>query len=175
MRTWVYRRPPRPRRQRKLTPTLFTAPPALDNVDLYANADGTIADVVDELDTTTNLYQSVDDDPDSPNDTDWVNNTVDAASVFFHLTDMPADFVSANAAEIVVRYRGQNWSTGTLYLYAQLFESNESSSLSDEELVATVSSAGSFANTSAISFSGLSAGDKNTWDTARLRLRWSDS
>jgi len=43
---------------------------------LYATADQTLFDVVDELDTTINLFDSINDDPDTPTDTDWINNEV---------------------------------------------------------------------------------------------------
>jgi hypothetical protein len=41
---------------------------------LYATGDGTKTDVVNENDATTDLWQSIDDDPASPSDSDWVNN-----------------------------------------------------------------------------------------------------
>ncbi len=46
-------------------------------VDLFATADGSIVDVVNELDAASPLWSSVDDDPDTPTDTDWINNAVD--------------------------------------------------------------------------------------------------
>lgn len=50
---------------------------ALSSTSLFATGDGTIADVVDEADAATGLFDSVDDDPASPDDNDWVNNAVD--------------------------------------------------------------------------------------------------
>lgn len=50
----------------------------MPTVSLYATDTQTIVDVEDELDTTIDLHLSVDDDPATPNDTDWVNNTVQA-------------------------------------------------------------------------------------------------
>ncbi len=141
-------------------------------VTLYATADGTLTNVVDEIDTTIDLYQSVDDDPATPTDADWVNNTSLTASTFFLLTDMPSLFDTATSATIIVRYRGQNWSGASLTLYAQLFQSDESTTLSDEITVATVSGNGAFANTSSITFTNLSAGSKTIWDGARIRFRW---
>lgn len=134
--------------------------------------DGTITNVVDELDTTIDLYLSVDDDPDTPSDSDWVNNTSLTGEVFFELTDMPGDFDTADSASLVVRYRGQNWSGSSLTLFARLYQSDESTPLSDEETVATVSTNGSFSNTSTITFSGVVAGSKAIWDGARIRFRW---
>ena len=146
--------------------TLFSS------TNLYATGTQTIVDVVNESDNTTSLHISVDDDPDSPSDTDWVNNTSLTASVFFDLTDMPSTFDAAQQLELVVRYRGQNWSGASLTLYAQVFQSDESTALSDEEVVATVSTDGSFANTSTVTFSGLVGSSKAVWDGARVRFRW---
>jgi hypothetical protein len=41
---------------------------------LYSTADGTLESVVDEIDSTTDLYDSINDDPEFPDDTDWINN-----------------------------------------------------------------------------------------------------
>ena len=153
-------------------PPTFISGSVLGSVTLYANEDGTIVNVVDELDTTIDLYLSVDDDPATPTDTDWVNNGSLTASTFFHLTDTPTEFDTAVDASLVVRYRGQNWSGGSLTLFAQLFQSDETSSLSDEETVVIVSSDGSFANATTVVFSGLVAGSKALWDGARIRFRW---
>jgi hypothetical protein len=60
----------------------------------------------------------------------------------------------------------------TLELYARIYESDEVTPLTDEELVATVSADAAFTNTSPVSFSGVVGSDKATWDGARLRLRW---
>lgn len=148
-------------------------PPLGSSTSLYATGDQTIADVVDEADGTTDIYTSIDDDPDSPTDTDWINNTDDAGQAFFDVTNLPSDFGTADSAEIEVRYRGQNYVTGTVTLYARLYEQDESTPLSDEVQVAQITGNGSFANAGPISFTGLntSAG-KTTWDNARLRLRW---
>jgi len=148
----------------------FTPP---SNVDLYPTADGTDTDVVDEGDATTDLYASIDDDPASPSDSDWNNNTDDAGQAFYQLTDMPADFDVAVSATITVRYRGAAYDgSGTVTLYARLYQSDESTVLSDEVQVAQVTADGSFANTSAVTLTGIVAGTKTTWDGARLRLRW---
>lgn len=143
------------------------------SVSLYATADGTITTLVDEADLTVNLYTSIDDDPATPTDTDWVNNSTGTGQGFFDVTDVPADFGTADTAEIVARYRGQNFGTGTVTLYAQLFQSDESTSLSNEVQVAQVTGNGSFANTTVVSFTGLNTtAGKSVWDAARVRLRW---
>ncbi len=147
---------------------------SLATVDLYSTATGTIASVVDELDTTIDMHLSVDDDPSTPNDSDWVNNTSLTASVFFDITDVPGDFISADTATILVRYRGQEWNTGSLSLRAQLFRSNETTTMSDEVLVDTISANSSFGNSTAIVLTSLDTGaNKAIWDAAKIRFRWS--
>ncbi len=41
---------------------------------LFATADGASVDVVNELDQGSPLFSSIDDNPSSPDDTDWINN-----------------------------------------------------------------------------------------------------
>jgi hypothetical protein len=163
-----------------ITGVVFTRPPSfiigtiVPSVNLYSTATGTIANVVDELDTTIDMHLSVDDDPSTPNDSDWVNNTVLIASVFFDLTDLPGDFTAADSATILVRYRGQEWGAGSLSLRAQLFQSNETTTMSDEVLVDTISANSAFGNSSPIVLTGLDTGaSKAVWDAARIRFRWS--
>ena len=183
-------------------------------VTLFATADGTITSVVDETDGTTDIWQSIDDDPASPTDTDWINNAIDPTSdpgltetgqwansiltetgervfqpvtatgqtvfglssnVRFSplLTDMPGDFDTGDTATIIVRYRGQFVGGESLTLHAQFYQSDESTALSDEVAVVTVSANSSFANTAPVTITGVVAGSKTIWDGARLRLRWS--
>lgn len=151
------------------------APLAAFVASLYATATQTISDVVDETDATSNLHESIDDDPASPNDADWINNTDDAGEAWFDLTDLPGDFGTMDSIEVVVRWRGQNFGTGTVELYARIYEADETTPLTDEELVATATADTSFANTSPVTFSTVEPADKTTWDGARLRLRWASS
>ncbi len=140
---------------------------------LFATADGTIVDVVNEADAASPLWSSIDDPPSSPTDSDWVNQQVQVASSFFDLTDMPGDFGNADSATIVVRFRGQNFSGQSRTLFAQIFQSNESTTMSDEITVATVTADGSFDNTVVLTLTGLdTAAAKAVWDAARIRFRW---
>ena len=144
-------------------------------VTLFATADGTIVDVVNETDAASPLWSSIDDDPATPTDTDWVNNNIDPGTVsaFFDVTDVPADFGNADTATIIVRSRGQNWGGGTRTLLVQIFQSNESTTMSDEVTVATVTANGSFDNTASLTITGLdTSSGKSVWDAARLRFRW---
>lgn len=156
---------------------VFTKPPSfipgsvLPTVGIHTNADGTGADVVNELNTTVNLYASIDDDPSAPNDTDWNNNRTLTPSQFYLLEDLPAGFDQAQAATITVRNRGQEWGSGDLKLYARLYQSDETTPLSDEVLVITRSANSGWENTQ-IALTGIVGGSKAIWDGARLRLRW---
>ncbi len=143
-------------------------------VTLYATSDGTVADVVNELDAASPLWSSIDDDPATPTDGDWINNAITPGIVeYFPLvTDMPGDFVTADAATIIVRNRGVNFGSESLTLHAQFYQSDESTALSDEVAVVTVSANSSFDNTIPITITGIVAGTKTIWDGARLRLRW---
>lgn len=144
-------------------------------VSLFATGTQTIADVVDEENTTIDLHLSVDDDPASPDDADWVNNT-DALNphVFFDLTDLPVDFGNAEAATVAVRARGQDLSS-TMRLYAQLFQSDEITPMSDEVETVAISVDDSFTNYS-VSLLGLDdSSPKSVWDAARIRFRWEGS
>ncbi len=170
--SWVYRRPPYPRYDRpRVRPASLHTPVVV----LYATADGTIVAVVDEIDGTTDIWESIDDDPASPTDSDWINNAITPGTVEFFplLTDMPGAFDTAVSATIIVRWRGVSFSAGSLTLHAQIFRSDESTALSDEVSVVTVSANSSFANTAPVTITGIVAGTKAIWDGARLRLRWS--
>lgn len=141
-------------------------------VTLYATSDGTISSVVNELDTTTNLYQSVDDDPATPSDSDYINNTITPASVFFGLTDMPTDFGNMDTLSITFRLATANYASN-VSLYAQIFQSDESTSMSNEMLIETVTGNAGFANDAEVVFTGLNTtAGKSTWDAAKVRLRW---
>ncbi len=152
--------------------TLVIKPAAGSTTTLYATADGTILSVVDETDGTTNIYTSVDDDPGTPTDSDWINNSNPTGSVFFDLTDMAADFTAMSSVTGVFRWRGFSHSNDVT-LYAQLFESDESTSLSDEVQVVQATGDTSFANTGSVTFTNVNtSANKATWDAARIRLRW---
>ena len=143
-------------------------------VTLFATADGSITDVVNEADAASPLWSSIDDDPATPTDTDWINNAIDPGTVqYFPLvTDMPGDFDTATSATIIVRYRGVNFSSGSLTLHVQFYQSDESTALSDEVAAVVVSANSSFDNTAPVTITGIVAGTKTLWDGARLRLRW---
>lgn len=154
--------------------------PSLPTASLFATGTGTTANLVDEADTTTNLHESIDDDPSSPNDSDWVNNVIDISggdvTTFFDVTDLPEGFGTAQSAQVIVRYAGGGFGSQTINLYARLYRSDETTPLSNEVLVASVSGNAPFTNSSLVSLTGLdtSAG-RTIWNAARVRYRWSAS
>jgi hypothetical protein len=147
---------------------------------LKPTGEHTITNVVNEGDDATNLYASIDDDPSlwlsTSADTDYINNGSNSEAAtqqaFFALTDMPPNFAGMDSLIIFFRYRGTNfWGSPTISVYAQVFQSDESSALTDEELVQQLTGNGAF-GTGSVAFSGVVASNTATWNGARLRLRW---
>ena len=110
----------------------------------------------------------------------WISSPlVSGPLVFFDAKpqggDLPANFGNAEAADIEVRARTQD-ASGDLRLYAQIFESDELTPLTDEVLCVVLDGADtSFANYVA-QFTGVdTVADKATWDGARVRFRWSST
>ena len=145
-------------------------------VTLFATGDGTITDLEDETGATTGLWASIDDDPDTPTDTDWVNNVNELsggdASGFFDITNMPGDWGNAEGGSIVVRVAG-NDVAATHKLYVRLYKSDETTTISDEVELLSVSSPSGQTNYAG-TITGVSAtATKAEWNAARIRLRWS--
>lgn len=132
--------------------------------------DGSISNYVNESGGTTNLYASVDDDPDFPTTSDYVTNTSNTnASAFFNLTDMPSDFGSMNTLQIDFYLNAPaNWNDDAGTLYAQIFQSDETITLTSELQLATHATAAGYYS---VTFTTVTGSNKNTWDGARLRLR----
>ncbi len=132
-----------------------------------------MANVVNELDASSPLFSSVDDDIDSPDDNDWINNEIIVADQFFDLTDVPEPFGVAVSATIRTRVSGFNFWGQTGTLFAQLFKADKVATLSDEITVQVVTANFAFNNTAELTFTGLdtSAG-KPTWNAALVRYRW---
>ena len=137
---------------------------------LRPTADGTIdAEVVHDAGTDAPFYTHIDDNPDSPDTTDWIANSGSAASAFFEVTDMPADFDTMSTLEIKIDFEAIGFSDDTAVLYARMYQSDESTTLSDEMQLATEATA---AGLITVSFTNVSAGSKTIWDGARIHFRW---
>ncbi len=89
------------------------------------------------------------------------------------LTDLPEAFGVAVSGTIRTKIRGFNFWGQSLTLLAQLYKEDETTALSDEITVDTVSANSAFSITAPLVFTGLdtSAG-KPAWNGARLRFRW---
>jgi len=93
---------------------------------------------------------------------------------YVDITNVPGNFLLAVSAKITVRYQGVGWTTGTVFLHAQLFRSDETTIMSDEVVVATVSSTTTWANSAQILFTNLdTSASKAVWNSAKVRFRWS--
>ena len=139
---------------------------------LRPTADGTIdAEVVHDAGTAAPFYTHIDDDPDSPNTADWIANSQNesAASAFFEVTDMPADFDTMNTLEIKIDFEAVGFADDTAVLYAQMYQSDESTTLSDEMQLATQATATGLIT---VSFTNVTAGSKTIWNGARIHFRW---
>ena len=140
-------------------------------VVMRPNGTGTLANVNNQAGSTTNIHLDVDDDPDSPDTADYVKNATDTSgdkTAFFLLDDTPLDFAGMSTLTIDAHIATANFSNDTCTLFARLYKSDETTTLSDEVQVATQVSSG----LQSVAFTGLSLGNKTDWDGARLRLRW---
>lgn len=116
----------------------------------------------------TGSYTTIDDDPDSPNTGDYVRNSGSAAGYkFFGLDNMDASFVAWSYLTIKAYITNSGFLTDSARVYAQVFESDESTALTKEVLLGNQDS-----NGLSTVVMGWTAGDKTAWDGARLRLRW---
>ncbi len=132
--------------------------------------DGTITNVVDAGDGATNLYASIDDDPDTPDTGDYINNDGAAGSVFLNLTDMPADFSSMATLDIDFYLNAPAFfSDDTAILTGQVFQSDETTTLTSQEQLAIQTTTAGFYS---VSFTTVTGSDKTTWDGAVLKLDW---
>ncbi len=139
---------------------------------LRPTADGTIdAEVVHDAGTAAPFYTHIDDDPDSPTVSDWVANSQNeiAASAFFEVTNTPADFDTMSTLEIKIDFGAIGFANDTAVLYAQMYQSDESTTLSDEMQLATQATA---AGLITVSFTNVTAGSKTIWNGAHIHFRW---
>ena len=103
----------------------------------------------------------------------WISSPlVSGPLVFFDLTNVPADFGTALSADIEVRTQGVDIAD-PIYLYAQIFQSDETTPLTEEILCATETADDGWANHPAQFNSIDMIADKAIWDGARVRFRWS--
>ncbi|MEA3344154.1 MAG: hypothetical protein U9Q16_00515 [Patescibacteria group bacterium] len=159
-------------------PQIFNFPPKTQYIQaatlstLRPIADGTIdSEVVHDAGTAAPFYSHIDDDPDSPNTSDWIASSLNeiAASAFFDVTNMPSDFDTMSTLEIKIDFEAIGFDDDTAVLYAQMYQSDESTTLSDEMQLATQATGSGLVT---VSFTNVSAGSKTIWDGARIHFRW---
>ena len=133
--------------------------------------DGSNSLVYNQAGTTTDLYLSVDDDPDSPDTSDYIFTKGVDGYQFFDMSATPGDFGSIFTLQARVAIRNIN-PDPTVNLYGQVFASDESTPYTGEVVLATDATADGLTETVfTLLAAGLSAG-KGGWDAATFRLRW---
>ena len=117
----------------------------------------------------TYYYSEIDDDPDTPTTADYIYNPANVSGhIFLSLTDMPSSFSSMDSLQVDVDLANSGFSDDTCTVYAQVFQSNETATTTEEVTLGTQISSGPVTQT----FTSVLAGDKTIWDGALLRIRW---
>lgn len=145
------------------------------SLTLTPNGDGTIdAGIRDKDHATTDLYASIDEGLATTNDgDDYVcNNNKTSGSYFVQLTATPAGFGQMQTLAIGIRARTTGLVDDETTMYAQLFQADGATPLSDEVVVAVNPGPSGFTTVADIALTGLVGGSKAIWDGAQVRLRW---
>ena len=140
-------------------------------VTLRPDGDGTRSAVVTETGSTSNLYASIDDDPDTPTTTDWNSPGAQAGSMFYDVTATPGNFSNMTSLNVKVHTAAVGFTVDSAAVYAQMFKSDETTALTDEVAVGSSGSPGLADVAFTLNAAGLAA-SKADWDAARLKLRW---
>ena len=152
-----------------------TPPPGGGSLTLRPNGDGAItpAGTIAPSGTVT-LFDAIDEPvATSDNGTTYVkNNNKTSGSYFAQLTDTPAAFALMQSLTIDVRARTTGAVDDQTTLFAQVFQANGVTPLTNEVSVATNPGPGGFVTISGVTLTGLTGGSKAIWDGAQLRLRW---
>lgn len=138
------------------------------DITVYPNNDGSVGGWTTESSGTTNLYASIDEGTDSPNDVDYITTSTLLDSIFLPLADMPAMFGTATA--ITIKLRCQRTAVKGDYLdidHIQLVQSDE---------LTAITSTASVADSTAITTLSISPGiiggtSKSIWDNAKLKIK----
>ncbi|HET7110289.1 MAG TPA: hypothetical protein VFI41_05420 [Gemmatimonadales bacterium] len=124
------------------------------------------------LGTWSGSYTAIDEQVASANDADFVSSgAAVAGQAFYQLQDMPSDFDTMTTLTAVFRYSQSGRSNDTMGLFAQVFAADETTPLTNEVTISSAVTNTAWSNTSTLTFTGVVAGDKATWDGARIRLR----
>ena len=158
------------------TATVATSSLALSQENAFTlipDGDQTGDSVINEQGATSNTYLSIDDDPDSPDLSDYIFTQGVDGYKFYDLSATPGDFSAVTSSRIRADVRKINISGFTVNLYAQIFDADEVTDWTDEVVVATEATSDGLVEASyfTINATGLAA-TKGEWDTARVKLRW---
>jgi hypothetical protein len=121
----------------------------------------------------TGTYTNIDDDPSSSaSESDVASGPAinSDSTAYYGLTTMPSDFGGMTSLQYRVRYRFQSISNDTLDFYVQIFQSDGTTALTNQMLVASGTANTSWTDSTDVSFTGVVASDKTTWDAARLKI-----
>lgn len=134
---------------------------------VYPNADGTNGGWTDQASSSSNLYASVDEGTDSPNDADY-SQCVSNVTMAYLLGNMPGDFDAATAVTIKVRLqRGVVKGWDRQFSTCALYKSDESTAITATcDLTGTTGTVTTFTFTPTIT----GATDKTSWDGMRLKF-----
>ena len=152
----------------------FTLVYAISTGVLLPTGDGTLMNFTDFAGGTTALWDEINEDPDSsPNDSDGVQGADNTQTDgMFDMANMPGDFVTMISLDLEVRCAlrdsppvgPDNWSARL-----QIFESNESTELSDMASDISITDDQTFRNYTA-TLTNVTPGDKTVWDGAKIYL-----
>ncbi len=134
---------------------------------VYPNGDGTKTGWTNESSGTSNLYASVDEGTDSPNDADC-NQAFTNDVIAYLLGDMPVDFGTATAVTVKVRLaRTEIKGNDRQFSTCALYKSDESTAITATcDLTGTTATVTTFTFTPTIT----GATDKTSWDGMRLKF-----
>ena len=152
-----------------------TAPSGGGSLTLLPNGDGAITPSgTIAASGTVSLFDAINDTIAAADDgTTYVkNNNKTSGSYFAQLADTPASFGSMLALSIDIRARTTGIVDDQTTLYAQVFQADGVTPLTNEASIATNPGPGGFTTIAGIPFTGLVAGTKALWDGAQVRLRW---
>lgn len=163
-----------------LLSTLFVLSPVLDRAQANISENTRTAILSPNGNVTTTgwtntggstFWDSVKEDPDNPNDTDYIlgpNATNTNNAITFDLSDTPADFVAAKRVEIRARYGKTVSSDDSELLNYEVLDSSNASFVTITD--AYYASTSLLTNGYVQYISGRTKNNKTTWDGARLKV-----
>lgn len=138
------------------------------SITLFPNADGSIGLWKNQSGLSTNLYQSVDEGTDTPNDSDYLETFENGSdTLFLSIQDMPT--LLSSVTSVVVKLRCQRTDSGshaTRLDNLQIFQNDEVTALTSSVSI----SDGTSIATLTLSPSIIGSTSKSAWDGAKIRI-----